>query len=687
MMRKIGVIWISILLFLNMFLVFNAVQAETKITNSGFEGINPLPTSNRLTSGAWKPDGSYAILVGFGGTVLKYNGENFFDLVSIEGSLFFDVAWKPDGSYALLGGRNSDKSILKYDGLNFTPLSPSIREVHDIAWKPDGEYALLTSNEKLIRYNESGFRTIETGIDRGILGISWKPDGSYALAVGRNGTILKYDGENVEIIPNDIDRLLVDATWKSDGSSAYIAGYEGVVLQYDEEMITELNSGGDFDFNSIAWDSKGSCALLIGNDNEEYQPLIMRFNGIDFTKLPNPYGNESLNDHLCSIFWKSNEYALIVGSSGMVVKYQDGSLINLAKGKVSKDLEKIAWDPYGRFALILEDWGEYVWKYDGMDIEGIMIPGKSNCGLSDIAWKPDGSYALIVGNCGNIYKYYQDEIAILNCSYYDSWTAIAWHPTENYALIIGFYGTVLRYNEFVFTEVPGNTAWGMEEVAWKPDGDYALIVGQHGDIWRYNGHFLMKENADVDLYFKDVAWKPDGAYALIVGYEIVNNWGSSSVIAYNDSTCNILQEDVWGFYDSITWDTKGENAYILEGSDIILYNGNDFQNVQVIHEQLNNEMDWNSDGSYALIVGNKGMIIKYNPELPSGIPIIDLDWEETINEDYDEDNNQDTQNTVSGESETPFLVFILYLILMGMSILIVFYVYLSFLQKKRQKED
>ncbi|MEW5759451.1 MAG: hypothetical protein AB1779_01640, partial [Candidatus Thermoplasmatota archaeon] len=53
---------------------------------------------------------------------------------------FDDVAWKPDGSYCIIVGHGG--MVIKYDGLRFTVLARNLGfDIYDAEWKPNGEYA------------------------------------------------------------------------------------------------------------------------------------------------------------------------------------------------------------------------------------------------------------------------------------------------------------------------------------------------------------------------------------------------------------------------------------------------------------------------------------------------------------------------------------------------------------------
>lgn len=121
-------------------------------------GITPVDAGtagNSLSGAAWKPDGSYALMVGSGGYVQKYDGTTVTPLTSGTTKYLWDVAWKPDdGAYALLVGM--DGTVLKYDGTSFTALDAGVSgtdTIYAVGWKPDGSYALLvTYNGTVVKF-------------------------------------------------------------------------------------------------------------------------------------------------------------------------------------------------------------------------------------------------------------------------------------------------------------------------------------------------------------------------------------------------------------------------------------------------------------------------------------------------------------------------------------------------------
>jgi len=181
---------------------------------------------------AWKPDGSFALVVGSRGTVLTTDGQSVRVLAagpssiqSIPGAInqpgtnmqLNDAAWRPDGSFAIIVGIS--QTILRTDGVSAptqipaVPLkfySPVTESLVAISWKPDGSYAIIVSRDlgNIYRFDGTSISTIRPNFDLPILSwsaVAWHPSAIYALILSTTGKGLIFTEEppnlNVEVSP------------------------------------------------------------------------------------------------------------------------------------------------------------------------------------------------------------------------------------------------------------------------------------------------------------------------------------------------------------------------------------------------------------------------------------------------------------------------------------------------------
>lgn len=171
---------------------------------------------------AWKPDGSLAVVVGSRGTVLSTDGQsvrllsagpssiNTIPLVMNQPGVNMqlnDVAWKPDGSFAIIIGLG--RTILRTDGTSapaqipgvpvqfYSPLTDSLVS---ISWKPDGSYAIMVSKERgnIYKFDGTTIATIRPNFDipqSSWAAVAWNPSGLYALILSPTGKGLTYSEE------------------------------------------------------------------------------------------------------------------------------------------------------------------------------------------------------------------------------------------------------------------------------------------------------------------------------------------------------------------------------------------------------------------------------------------------------------------------------------------------------------
>jgi len=185
----------------------------------------------------WRPDGSYALIVGQSGTVLKYDGSSFTSLTTGTTDSFTSVAWHPDGNIAFLG--TSTGKVVNYDAASesFSTIYTGGEFVFDIGWKPDGSMCLIVGQYGFVlKYNTTGFTTLNSGVNFGHYGIDWKPDGSYAV-IGTNGYVIKYDGAAFSRLHTNVNEHYKDVSFNPNGSSAFIVEENGKIYEYNETSV------------------------------------------------------------------------------------------------------------------------------------------------------------------------------------------------------------------------------------------------------------------------------------------------------------------------------------------------------------------------------------------------------------------------------------------------------------------
>ena len=258
------------------------------------------PVTSQLNAVAWKPDRSYAVIVGNAAVLIKYDGTKMTIIpTSVSTSInFLSVAWKPDGSYVLIGG--SAGMLLKYDGTTATKVSnPYSVSFQAISWNPGGTQALLVSNRgKIYLYQSTGqIIQLTSPTTQNLDAVAWNPNGSYALLAGSGGTILKYNGTGFQTL--------------------------NTARVYSPSLTVRF----------ISFNPTGSLALLVGDSG-----LVLTYNGANLSILVVLTSNT-----LYSVSW-TNGTAYTVGGSGTLLAYSGGVLSKIPSG-ISSGFRGIAWKP------------------------------------------------------------------------------------------------------------------------------------------------------------------------------------------------------------------------------------------------------------------------------------------------------------------------------------------------------
>ena len=281
---------------------------------------------------------SYALVVSYDGSVFKYQNGTLTLIGQPVTTGLRQAAWKPDGSYALIVGNAG--VLLKYNG-SFTQIPTGLSStivLYSVGWKPDGSYALITGSSGLVlKFDGISLVRISSSTSNNLYRVGWNPAGTQAILVGASGAILVFQNSLIQPISSGTTNSLNAIAWNPNGQYALIAGAGGTILRCDGVSITALNTAGIYSstlaVESIAWNQAGTLALLVGDYG-----LVLSYDGTSLTALPTLTSN-----FLWSVSW-SGGTATIVGGSGTVMTYTNGTLTKIVTNN-SSSLRGIAWKP------------------------------------------------------------------------------------------------------------------------------------------------------------------------------------------------------------------------------------------------------------------------------------------------------------------------------------------------------
>src|SRR3989475_104365 len=320
-----------------------AATGSYSVTVNGTSGsLSHSTTVTFQINGTSSNPPAYALVTSFGGQVYKYQNGTMTLIGQPVTTALRLIAWKPDGSYALIVGDSA--VLLKWDGTTLAQISTSGvmssgNDLNTVAWNPDGSYALMGGTDgDLLKYDGTSLTRITDPNTHQIQGISWNPSGTTALLVGNGGALFTYQSGTVAILKSGTTNDLYGVAWNPSGQYALISGANGSILRWDGTTVTVLNTSGLYPSTTIvryvAWNSAGTQALLVGNAGG----LVLSYDGTNLSVLTSGTSNG-----LFSLAW-FGATATIVGNGGTMLSYSSGSFSTLATG-VTADLRGIAWKP------------------------------------------------------------------------------------------------------------------------------------------------------------------------------------------------------------------------------------------------------------------------------------------------------------------------------------------------------
>ncbi len=284
---------------------------------------------------------SYALVVSYEGFVYKLYPNNTLTLIGQPVTTQLRaMAWKPDGSYALIVGDSA--VLIKYDGTRLTTIPTGLSTATiflSVAWRPDGSYALIgTSAGVLLEYDGTSVTRITTPYNQYFRAIAWNPSGTLALIVGYSGQVFLFQSTGqISLLSSGTTVGLDAVAWNPSGAYALISGDGGVILRYDGTTFQALNTAGLYSstlrVRFISWDPSGSQALLVGDSG-----LVLRYDGSRLSAMP-----VLTSSILYSVSWSAGT-AYIVGGNGTILTYSGGTLKSLPFSSWS-GYRGIAWKP------------------------------------------------------------------------------------------------------------------------------------------------------------------------------------------------------------------------------------------------------------------------------------------------------------------------------------------------------
>jgi len=289
---------------------------------------------------------------------------------------------------------------------------------------------------------------------------------------------------------------------------------------------------------------------------------------------------------------------------------------------VMGDLNGVSWHPTDNYAVVV---GEGIYKFidtgSGYSLEA--LPTYPPTTLVAVDWRPQGDIALMISQDGYIYTFDGKDVVELPYTANSLLTDVAFSLAGDVALISG-YGVLLAYENGVITDYSQAPGLLLEDVTWHPSGDYAWVVGRESSeekIIRFEKGIVSEEWSDVGGSPEGMDFHPSGKYAVIVkGWGHVSRYDSLS--GYQP-LATPFEMEAHGL-NSVTWSPVGDVALITGAWSYppfpsqqfcAEFDGEHFNVLRLTETKPEplKKAAWKPDGSAAVVVGESGEVLFYDP--------------------------------------------------------------------------
>ena len=292
------------------------------------------------------------------------------------------AAWHPDGSWCLLVGNGG--TALRYDpsttpragGQRFQPIATGTKHnLRGAAFSPDGRRALLVGNQGAVfLYEDASVRALASPTSENLRRAAWHPQDDFALIVGNGGTVLRYQEGALTAVPGDRAHTLRAIAWRPDGAYALVGAYASRWAGYPRPhplyrcdgryLQALLASDEEDDFVAVDWHPEGRQALIVGYAfgrpreaaGARASNKLLTYDGAGFS-----YRAVEASGSLLGAAWHpSGAYALLCGEGGALLRF-DGSRVEQLESGTRDNLVGPYWRPDGSLALLLRGPGQRVY--------------------------------------------------------------------------------------------------------------------------------------------------------------------------------------------------------------------------------------------------------------------------------------------------------------------------------------
>jgi len=203
-------------------------------------------TTNNLY-GVWVYDSDNVYAVGASGTVLYYNGTSWSSLTSGTTNTLYSV-WGSGASDVFAVGASG--TILNYDGSTWSSqTSNTANTLYSVEGSGASDVFAVGASGTILHYNGTSWSSQTSNTTKNLYGV-WDYDSDNVYAVGASGTILKYTTSWSSPMTSGTTSKLY-SVWGTASDNVFAVGVSGIILKYSDSSWSSLTSGTTYNLRGV----------------------------------------------------------------------------------------------------------------------------------------------------------------------------------------------------------------------------------------------------------------------------------------------------------------------------------------------------------------------------------------------------------------------------------------------------
>ena len=303
-MKKLPVLFLVLVLCAA---VFAGCSASSAGTGPVWKSQKDPDTKRQPLACVWGSSATDVFAVGYGGTIIHYNGTAWSKMTS-------DTTIDLIGVWVVRRRMFSPSATLVRFCVTTARLEQDDRGHNDDiggVWgtSPSDVFA-LTNSGIVLHYDSTTWSSMTDSATDSFAGI-WGSSPTGVFAVGEEGAILHYDGTDWNSVP-DTTTDSFTGVWGSSASDVYAVGLYGTAMHFDGSAwssLTGVASSNIYFFG--VWGSSPSDVYIVGSEG-----TIMHYDGNTWRGMAS-----GTSGAIGSIWGSSPTNIFAVGNNGLILHY------------------------------------------------------------------------------------------------------------------------------------------------------------------------------------------------------------------------------------------------------------------------------------------------------------------------------------------------------------------------------